>query len=403
MKLIACTFSFTALAVAASAPKPTFTKDVAPILYSRCAECHRAGEAAPMSLLTYAEARPWAKSIREAVVRRRMPPWLADPRFGHFANNRRLTDAEIETIVAWTNMGAPEGNPADLPAAPKFEQGWVIGKPDVVIALEKEVDVPADGVVPYLYQRVHTNFTEDKWVQAAELRPGDRGVLHHIIVTVAPKGAGDIESGETARRGGGDKLCGFAPGEQPKIFPAGTAKLVPAGSDLIFQLHYTPNGAAAKDRSYLGLIFAKEPVEQRVLTGMAVNAGFRIPAGDPAHEVRSTFVAKEDIRIVDLMPHMHVRGKDFKYTAVYPDGREEVILDVPRYDFNWQLLYRLEKPLLLPKGGKLECVAHFDNSPNNKFNPDPKKDVVWGPQTWEEMMIGWFDYIQDHPVARASK
>jgi hypothetical protein len=403
VRLIACTLSFAALAVAASAPKPTFTKDVAPILYSRCAECHRAGEVAPMSLLSYAEARPWAKAIREAVVRRTMPPWLADPRFGHFANDRRLTDDEIETIVGWTNAGAPEGDPADLPAAPKFEQGWVIGKPDVVITLEKEVDVPAEGVVPYLYQRVHTNFTEDKWVQAAELRPGNRAVLHHIIVTVAPRGTADLESGETSRRGGGDKLCGFAPGEQPKIFPAGTAKLVPAGSDLIFQLHYTPNGSAAKDRSYLGLIFAKEPVERRVLTGMAINAGFKIPAGDPAHEVRSTFVAKEDIRIVDLMPHMHVRGKDFKYTAVYPNGREEVILDVPRYDFNWQLLYRLEKPLLLPKGAKLECVAHFDNSLNNKFNPDPKKDVVWGPQTWEEMMIGWFDYIQDRAAARSSK
>ena len=406
MKTISCALlisvSFSVVAAAASAPKPTFTKDVAPILYNRCAECHRSGQIGPMSLLTFKEARPWAKSMREAVLKHTMPPWLADPRYGHFENDRHLAQQEIDTIVAWVDAGAVEGNPADLPALPRFEEGWTIGKPDVVIALDQEVDVPAEGVVPYKYLRVHTNFTEDKWVQAAEIRPGNRGVVHHIIVSAAPKGEAGTDSGESARPGRSEKICGFAPGEQPKAYPPGTAKLVKAGSDFIFQLHYTPNGKAGKDKSYIGLIFAKQPAEKRALTGTATNATFRIPPGDGNYEVHSSFTAKEDIRIVDLMPHMHLRGKDFKYTAVYPDGRSEVLLDVPRYDFNWQLVYRFQQPVLLPKGARLECVAHFDNSANNKYNPDPTKEVKWGPQTFEEMMIGWFDYTNESQTVQAS-
>ena len=351
MRIIACTLLFSMIAAAGQ----TFNKDVAPIFYSRCVECHRAGEVAPMSLLSYSEARPWAKSIREAVLKHAMPPWLAHPRFGHFSNDRHLSQAEIDTIVAWVDAGAPEGNAEDLPVAPHFEDGWVIGKPDAVIALDQPEDVPAEGVAPYRYIRVHTNFTEDKWVQAAEIRPGNRAVVHHIIVSAVPPGSAG--TGE-----GGEKICGFAPGEQPKIFPPGTAKLLKAGSDLIFQLHYTPNGKPATDKSYVGLIFAKEPVEKRASTGMAVNAMFKIPPGDSNYEARSTFTAKEDIRLVDLMPHMHLRVKDFKYTAVYADGRSEVILD-----------------------------------------PDPTKEVRWGPQTWEEMMIGWFDYTVESQAVRASR
>jgi hypothetical protein len=221
-------------------------------------------------------------------------------------------------------------------------------------------------------------------------------VVHHIIVTIVDGNSGAIgENGESARQGKYEKLVGFAPGEQPKIYPAGTAKLLKAGSDLVFQMHYTPNGHAAKDKSYVGMIFAKEPATHRAQTGTATNSKFVIPAGDSNYEVHSSFEAKEDLHLVDLMPHMHLRGKDFKYTAVFPDGRSEVIPDVPKYDFNWQLVYRFEQPYFLPKGARLECVAHFDNSPNNKFNPDPGKDVRWGPQTWEEMMMGWFDYVVD--------
>jgi hypothetical protein len=393
--LAASVCSLLAVGVAASGPadsKVTFTKDVAPIFYNRCAECHRPGEIAPMSLLTYNDARPWAKAIKQKVVDRSMPPWLASGESSHFKNDRRMTQKEIDTITAWVDAGAPKGEDKFLPAPPKFEQGWSIGKPDAIISLDQEVAVPADGVVPYKYLTIQTNFTEDKWVQAAEIRPGNRRVVHHIIVFVQEPGAKIELSGE-GRSGRGFKLCGFAPGEQPKVFPPGTAKLIKKGSKLTFQLHYTPNGEATTDRSYVGLIFAKTPVRKVALTGTATNASFVIPPGDGNFEVRSSWTAKDDVRIIDLMPHMHVRGKDFTYTAVYPDGRSEVVLQVARYDFNWQLLYQFKEPLFLPKGSKLDCVAHFDNSTKNKYNPDPTKEVRWGDQTWEEMMIGWFDYV----------
>jgi|HubBroStandDraft_6_1064221.scaffolds.fasta_scaffold136193_1 hypothetical protein len=392
----------------------TFAKDVAPILYEKCAECHRPGEIAPMSLLTYKDARPWARSIKDKVANRVMPPWLADPAYGHFSNDRRLSQKQIDTIVAWVDAGAPEGNQKDLPPLPRFTEGWTIGEPDAVVSLPEEIPVPAEGTIPYMYITVPTHFAEDKWVQAAEIRAGNRSVVHHVIVFVQePDGKTDaaVDSsakGKTqAREGHGYKLVGFAPGEQPKTFPDGMAKLVKAGSNFIFQLHYTTNGQAAKDKSYVGLIFAKQPVRKNVETGTATNAKFVIPAGDSSYEVKSSWTAKEDVRILDLMPHMHFRGKDFTYTAVYPDGTSEVVLKVPHYDFNWQLVYNLNKPILLPKGSRLDCVAHFDNSASNKYNPDPTKEVRWGDQTWEEMMIGWFDYVNDkdnvgEDTARAS-
>ena len=387
-------------------PHATFSKDVAPILFRRCVECHRAGEAAPMQLITYKEVRPWAKAIREKVLERSMPPWLADAAYGHFSNDRRLSQKEIDTVVAWVDAGAPAGDIRDLPPAPKFEEGWTIGKPDVVISLPDEIAVPAQGVIPYRYITVATNFTEDKWVQAAEIRPGNRAVVHHVIVFAVDRGPGDRTSAQNKGEAGRDfasaKLVGFAPGEQPKIYPPGTAKLLKAGAKLVFQLHYTPNGKPATDRTSIGLIFARSPIEHPALTGTATNFRFAIPPGDPNYEVRSSWTADDDVRIVDLMPHMHVRGKDFIYTAVYPDGHSEVVLRVPKYDFNWQLVYRLQEPLRLPKGARLDCVAHFDNSPNNPANPDPLKEVKWGPQTWEEMMIGWFDYTLDGPRLTAT-
>jgi hypothetical protein len=328
-----------------------------------------------------------------------MPPWLADPKYDHFANSRRLSDKEIATLVAWADAGAPKGNDRDLPAPPQFETGWQLGKPDVVFQMPDEVPVPADGVVAYQYYTVPTNFTEDKWIQASEIRPGNRGVVHPIIVFIQEPSGQSAKAGEG--RTGFNKLSGYAPGEQPKVFPPGTAKLIKAGSKLTFQVHYTPNGTAAKDRSYVGLHFAKGENFRPALTGTATNASFVIPAGDSNYEVHSTWTAKEDVRVIDLMPHMHVRGKDFKYTAVYPDGHSEVLLDVPKYDFNWQLIYRYKEPLLLPKGTRVDCVAHFDNSTANKANPDPTKNVRWGDQTWEEMMIGWFDYAVEPSAQRA--
>jgi len=361
-----------------------------------------------MALVTYKDARPWARSIKDKVQSRAMPPWLAAPEYGHFLNDRRLSQKEIDTVAAWVDQGAPEGDARDLPAAPKFVEGWTIGKPEAVIQMPKEVQVPSDGVIPYMYVTVPTNFDEDKWVQAAEIRAGNRSVVHHIIVFVGEpvRGTGTQPGRQAEGRGEavGTKLCGFAPGEQPKVYPAGSAKLIKAGSNLVFQLHYTTNGEAASDRSYVGLIFAKGPVHTPVQTGTATNATFVIPPGNSSYEVKSSWTAKENVRIVDLMPHMHVRGKDFTYTAVHPDGTSRVILSVPKYDFNWQLLYRPKEPVLLPKGGRLDCVAHFDNSTGNKYNPDPTVEVRWGPQTWEEMMIGWFDYVvdDDNTAARPS-
>jgi hypothetical protein len=311
-----------------------------------------------------------------------------------------MSQQEIDAISEWAAAGAPEGDAKDLPVPPKFESGWNIGKPDQIFDIGADFDVPAEGVVPYKYFRVPTNFSEDKWVQAAEIRPDKRAEIHHIIVFIEEPGKKGGLFGE-----GGSLLVGFAPGEPPPQWERGTARLVKAGSTLVFQVHYTPNGTAVKDRSYVGLKFAAEPPTYRVMTGRALNFAFKIPAGDPNYEVKSTWTAKEDIELIGLMPHMHLRGKDFKYTIVYPDGRDEVILNVPKYDFNWQLGYDLKQPLRLPKGTRVDCVAHFDNSPNNKYNPDSTKEVKWGDQTWEEMMIGWFSYTVpvSEPVQRASQ
>jgi hypothetical protein len=382
-----CAAYFLAAFGCAAAVNPTFSKDVAPILYNRCLECHRPGEAAPMAFTSYAEVRPWAKAIKQAVLAHTMPPWLADPHFGSFRNDRRLPEEAIRTITAWVDAGAPEGNPKEMLQLPRFETGWRIGKPDAVFDIGTDFDVPPEGVVAYKYFTVPTHFTEDRWVEAAEVRPGQRGAVHHVIAFI--KEPADKSDRPTDA---GNILVGYAPGENPLELLHGTAVLVKAGSSLTFQVHYTPNGKAAKDRSYIGLRFAKEAPKYRAIRGMAVNPMFLIPPNDSNYEVRSSYTATQDIALDSLMPHMHFRGKDFRYTVVYPDGRQEVILSVPKYDFKWQLRYHLQSPLLLPKGTRIDCVAHFDNSANNKYNPDPTKAVHWGEQTWEEMMIGFFTY-----------
>ena len=403
----------------ASAPPVTFAKDVAPILYKNCVVCHRPGEIAPMSFLSYKDVRPWAKSIREVVVDRRMPPWLADPHYGEFSNDRSLSQKEIDTLVAWVDGGAKEGAAKDLPPAPKGpEEGWKLGKPDVILSMTEEASVPADGVVAYRYFAIPTNFTEDKYVQFADIKRGDPSVVHHVIVTVREPGQGALPSAGEIRQGGerlgggeartaqqqqaqnrganqDGMLVGWAPGMSPLMLKPGQAKLIKKGSTLIFQMHYTTNGAASKDRTSVGLYFAKAPVEKRVITTAAAARALIIPPGEPNYETTAAFTFKEDCHIVSFMPHMHVRGKDFVYKLVYPDGASKVILNVPKYDFNWQLSYLLKEPLAAPKGSRIECVAHHDNSERNKYNPDPAKEVRWGPQTWEEMMIGWFDYTID--------
>jgi hypothetical protein len=369
------------------APKNvTFTKNVAPIFFKNCAECHRAGEIAPFSAMSYKDVRPWAKSIRDKVASREMPPWHADPNHGEWLNDRRLTQAEISTIIAWVDGGAKEGDPKDLPPAPNFTEGWTIGQPDETFSIAEQ-SIPATGVVPYKYLIAPTNLKEDRWVTAAEIRSTGRSAVHHVIVFIQdPNKPASID---------GNLLVGVAPGEQPAIFRPGFGKKIPAGARLIFQMHYTPNGEATKDVTTVGLKYAKEPPKHQIFTRPVLNMRFTIPAGDPSHEVKSSHVFKEDVRLTSLMPHMHLRGKDFEIKAIFPDGTAKILLKVPRYDFNWQTYYVPKEPLAIPKGAKIECTAHFDNSPGNKYNPDPTKDVKWGDQTWEEMMIGWLSYYND--------
>jgi len=334
-----------------------------------------------------------------------MPPWFADSKHGEWANDPRLTQTEIDTVAAWVDAGAPKGDDKDLPPLPKFTDGWTIGKPDVVLEMQEEYTVPADGTVPYLYFNIPTNFTEDKWIKALEIRPGNRSVVHHVIAYAQEAGVADPNpGGEGEVRRGRTHLGGITPNKTGIVFGPDTARLIKKGSNIVFQMHYTTNGQVSKDRTKIGFVFAKEPAKKLLVTGNAANARFAIPPGDSNYEVKSTRTFNEDVYITSFMPHMHVRGKDFIYTAVYPDGRSEVLLNVPRYDFNWQLTYLPKQPIRLPKGTRLDCVAHYDNSIKNKFNPDPTQTVRWGDQTWEEMMIGWYTYtrVTDQPKATAT-
>ncbi|GEM_PF-1028450 len=374
----------------------TFTKDIAPIFYRKCAVCHRPGEIAPMSLLTYKQARPWARSIREKVITRQMPPWHADPKYGVFENDRRLSEQEISTIVTWVDQGAREGDSEILPPAPNFIDGWNIGKPDEVLTLTNEFSVPAEGVVAYQYFTIPTNFKDDRWIQAAEVRSENRAVVHHVVVKIQEP---DFIEPPQGPRGMGTYLMGFTPGEEPFVFLPGTAKLIKANSKLTFEVHYIPNGVASKDRPYIGLIFAKTPINKMVMSKVAVNSQFVIPPNAPNYEVRSSYTFTEDAYIMSLFPHMHLRGKDFLYRVVYPDGQAEIILSIPKYNPHWQALYKLAKPLSVPKGSRIECLAHYDNSTGNPYNPDATKELRWGDQLFDEMMVGHIHFI---PVSGVS-
>jgi hypothetical protein len=410
LTLVALLWPLTSFA-ANNPPAVTFTKDVAPVLRKNCQGCHRPGEAAPFSLLTYEQARPWAKAMKEAVLLKKMPPWFADPHYGKFSNDRSLAQKDADTIAAWADAGAPLGDSKELPPPVNFVEGWSIPKPDVVFEFPQAFQIPATGTIEYQKVIVPTGFTEDKWVQFAEARPDNRARVHHMIAFirepgsqwlrtakpgvffVAPKPRAD-ESADTSALPS-DFLVGYAPGQPPEILESGQGKLIKAGSDLVLEIHYTTNGTAATDRSKFGLVFVKEPPKERVLTLSATNGKFRIPPGDPNHRVDSEFELATPVKLSGLHPHMHGRGKDFEYRIVYPTGETETILRVPRYNWHWQLWYSLEKPILLPKGAKIECTAHFDNSANNPDNADPAKEVTWGDQSWDEMMVGFFNLTFD--------
>jgi hypothetical protein len=424
-----------ALTPAAVLAAPTFSKDVAPIFYKHCVQCHRPKDIAPMSLLDYKSARPWAKSIRTAVLGGKMPPWFADPNHGRFSNDARLSPAEIETIKAWVDAGSPAGEARDLPPQPVFADSWHLGKPDIVIDIGEDFKI-TPGQDAYEHFTVPTNFKQGQWIRAAEILPGNRQVVHHVHVIVvqdekatAPSSLEAmpqlsqflIHEGKLSRirqdapvvndacaanipalphltgfQEGA--LASFLPGRPPDVFPAGTAKWVPPGAKLEFVVHYASTPATSQtDRTSVGLYLAPGPPEQ-VLRRMDLRDFFmQIPANAANHEVKRCLTFEKDTLLLSFTPHMHYRGKDMTYELVRPNGKHEILLAVPRYDFNWQLVYRLMQPAYVEKGSTLIVTAHYDNSPNNPANPDPSKVIRWGDKTEEEMMTSWIEYLEAKP------
>ncbi|HKS83685.1 MAG TPA: hypothetical protein VJR23_19440 [Candidatus Acidoferrales bacterium] len=394
---------------AASAPNApvTFYKDVLPILQQHCQSCHRAGEIAPFPLVTFEQARAKAQKISAAVSERKMPPWFADPCCGHFSNDPSLSPAEIATLVHWAKSGEIEGDAHDAPPSPHWVEGWNIPQPDNVVEMPKPVELSAQGDIEYTYEIVPTGFTQDKWVEMSEIRPSSRANVHHAVVYVRPPGskwlahapigvpftASDL-TGEQDRRDAhwtdADVLLVYAPGSSPDNWPAGMAKFIPAGSDLVFQMHYISRGHPARDRTSIGLVFAKQPPKQRVLTLQLTNDHFVIPPGVPDFRVEVHGTLPNDATLLSFLPHMHLRGKQFDFNIIQPGGRIETLLRV-HWNFYWQRSYRLAKPMPLRAGTMLQAVAIYDNSRDNPHNPDPTASVTWGDQTYDEMMVGFFD------------
>ncbi|MGH9718946.1 MAG: thiol-disulfide isomerase [Bryobacteraceae bacterium] len=360
-----------------------------------------------MSFLTYESTRPWAKAIREAVALKKMPPWFADEKHGKFVNDRRLEASEAETLTAWADRGAKEGSKKDAPPAAKFVEGWNLGTPDVVLEMPAPFEVPAAGTIAYQHYIIPTGFTEDRWVVGAEVRPGNRVLLHHAVAFIrppksrwireAPIGTPFVPSQEW-RRGLGvydEVLDTYVPGAVPFHTRPGQAKLIPAGSDIVLQMHYTANGKAGTDRSRIGLVFAKEPPKERLYSMSISSSNFVIPPGAAAHPVERRFTFQENVKLAGFMPHMHLRGRSMEYRAVLQNGESQVLISVPKYDFYWQIFYYLQDQIPLPKGSRVDVMATFDNSPNNPRNPDASKEVRWGDQSWEEMMVAFVDVVID--------
>src|SRR5579864_7197772 len=385
---------------------PTFYRDVLPILQDHCQSCHRERELA-MPLVTYEQAKPWAKRMAAAVQMKMMPPWFADPRYGRFADDPSLTESQISLIEAWAAAGAPAGDAHDAPPPRPWTDGWNVPKPDMVVTLPKPVQIPAQGEVEYTYEIVPTHFSEDKWVQMSELKPSSAAHVHHAVVYIRPPDSSwlkhapvgepftastlsDPQERREAHETTSDLLLVYAPGSSPDQWPEGMAKFVPAGSDLVFQMHYTTNGTADEDRTSIGIIFAKTAPKQRVVTLQLNNHALIIPPGADNFRVEVQGTLPHDATLLSVFPHMHLRGKRFEYDIVHDDASVEVLLRV-NYHFHWQLSYLLAEPRLLKAGTKLRAIAWYDNSKNNPHNPDPTKTVTWGDQTSDEMMVGFFD------------
>ena len=376
----------------AAAGAPTFTRDVAPILYAKCVTCHRAGEVAPMALLTYLEARPWARAIRDKVSSRQMPPWFADRSVGAFANDPSLSAAEIATIAQWVDAGAPQGDPKDMPKAPHFADGWQLGEPDQIIELP-EVQIPASGSDYFPTPSIAIGLTEDRWVRAIEIRPSNRAVTHHSVIFATSAG------GVFGASGLFDILGVWAVGTPPTVYPEGMGRWIRKGQTLRTNLHYHPNGTPQIDRTRVGLYFGKGELKKEVVAALAGNLTVSIPANAENHELRAIYVVDQDISVVSFFPHMHLRGKDMTMTATYPGGRQETLLRVPGYDFNWQLFYHPKGRVSLPRGTRLDLVAHYDNSTANRNNPDPSRAVRFGEASTSEMMFGMFEFTADAGVS----
>ncbi|HYO23762.1 MAG TPA: redoxin domain-containing protein [Lacipirellulaceae bacterium] len=363
----------------------TFAKDIAPILHKHCVSCHRPGQIAPFALTEYADVAAWSDTMLEVIDAGRMPPWHANPAHGEFYNDARMPDAAKATFRKWVAAGAPEGNPADAPPLPKFSDAWQVPEPRTVFKMPEPFQVPATGTVPYQYFTIDPKFTEDKWVRAAEARPGNREVVHHLIMFYLPPEYEKFRPQDPLF----NAVAAFAPGMPAIAGPEEFAVRIPAGSKLIFQVHYTPNGRATTDQSEAAVVFSDPAkVQKQVRITAGFNFKFMIPPGAADYTVTKQLPIRRDTLVYTITPHMHYRGKSFKFTARYPDGGSEVLLDVPRYDFNWQNTYLLKTPKRLPAGTVIDMEAHYDNSANNPLNPDPSQFVYWGDQTWEEMMLG---------------
>jgi mono/diheme cytochrome c family protein len=380
---------------------PTFARDVAPILFANCTSCHRPGGLGPMSLLTYEDARTWSSSIAGEVGAGRMPPWHVTAEPGTFRNERRLTTAEVQTLVRWATSGTPQGDPSDLPPAPTYADGWTIGTPDAIVSMPRAFRVPATGTIEYQYFEAPTNFETDRWVQAIEILPGNRSVVHHVLVYArepdheerAPFVRGRSDTRDNGRMG--KLIATTAPGTNAITYRPGVAMRLRAGTTLTFQMHYTAHGMPIEDRTSVGFVFADEPPAQEARVSHFLDTRFVIPPGARDHQVDSEIGFSEDVQVLGLFPHTHLRGTGWLYTLVYPDGRREVVLDVRNYDFNWQTYYMFTTPLAIPRGSRLIGSAWYDNSDRNPSNPDPTVPVRWGDQTWDEMQYTGITYTVD--------
>ena len=376
------------------APSPTYAKDVAPILQAKCITCHRPGEVAPMSLRTFDEVRPWARAIKQKVTSREMPPWFADAPHGSFTNDPRLTNEQIDIISRWADAGAVRGNPADEPQLPALTDGWQLGEPDYIITLPL-VNIPAEGRDYFPTPNLTLDLPEDRWVRAIEIRPSNREVTHHSVIFATPVGG----LGAALASGFFDVLGVWAVGTPPTVYPEGMGRWLRKGQQLRTNLHYHPNGKPATDQTRIGLYWGKGELKKEVATALAGDLTFQIPPHAKNHEMRAVYVIDQDSTVVSYFPHMHLRGKDMKMTATFPDGRKQTLLNVPAYDFNWQLFYYPKERVQLPRGTRIDVVAHYDNSADNPSNPDPERAVTFGEQSTDEMMFGVFDFVANAGVS----